>query len=76
MDRNGVYQLPLLERYLQFRSFIKCFITGILCRYIPAGSVIASLVEWGYRRLARMYRLQVILKKRIIHYLSTAAVFL
>ena len=76
MDKNGVHQLLLLGRYLRFRSFIKRFITGILCQYIPTGSIIASLAGLGCRRLARMYKLQVILRKRIIYYLSTAAVFL
>ena len=46
------------------------------CWYIPVGSVIASLAEQGCRRLAKIYKLQVILKKGIIYYLNTAAGFL
>ena len=44
MDKNNIHQLPLLGRYLQFRNFIKHFITEILCQYIPTGSIITSLV--------------------------------
>ena len=76
MDRNGVYQLPLLRKYLQFKSFTKRFITGIPCRYIPVRSVIVNLAGQGYKRLAKIYKLQVILRKGINHYLNITAVFL
>ena len=65
MDKNNIHQLPLLGRYLPFRNFIKHFIIKILCQYIPTGSIITGLVRWGYKKLVRIYKLQIIFKKKI-----------